>query len=443
MVWNPSGSDEVHVDTTQWSVKMPWEVRMDNGRHCVYKKGTNEKMSCYETHGEALEYVAALYAKEGGKMSEAASYLINMETVILSEGDSKWVHALPFGEYTHPVFGKIKIDMPRAQKFAESVKTKVRGIEPSINLNHDNTSPDGAAGWVKDADVRNDGLWLFVEFVKDTAQKVRDKKFKYFSIEYASKWTSPEGKEFSDVILGGALTNRPFMKNLVPINLSESVISNSFDLVSAIKATKGEETHMDEKDLNAIIDGVTAKLAEKFTPPKPEVKPTPTPITKLEEVEELRKFAEDNPMAKKLFSYFEQQSHEIAENKQLVRATQVDTKLAEFEHAKLSLTPAAKELAREIMLSLPDELTTKFHEFLESVRTAQTFMVELGERSGSGIRRGLSVSDKSSTQRFMELAEQIRLAEKCDYITAVEKAASQDPDLYEGYRLGDGAPVSA
>lgn len=452
-VWNPSGSGNVHVDqvipgvSVGWS-NMPYEIRPVNGRFCVYKQGADKSFGCHDTRGDAEKQLAALYASEGGKMEETTSYIISMDAVTLSEGNgtSTWLHALPLGSYKHPVYGIIDVTVDRVKRFADSVKNKIRGIDPSINYNHDNESSVGASGWVKDAQARSDGLWLFVEFITEAAQKVRDKKFRYFSIEYANKWEDPQGKQFEDVVVGGALTNRPFIKNLVPINLSEGVIDNAFDLVSAITGKPSEqlkdvkETHMDENDLQKIIDGVTTKLTEQFSTKLTSKTEETNPIAKLEEIEELKKLAEQNPIVKALLKQFEHQATSIVEQTKLMRETQVDAKLAEFDNSNLMLSVPAKELAREIMLGMPDDLRNKFWEFMEMTRSSQSFLVELGERSNSGVRRGFDLGEKSATQIFTERTNTLIAAEKIDYLAAVERVAAEDPNLYERYRQGDGAP---
>ena len=64
---------------------------------------------------------------------------------------ASWIHALPIGEYDHPVYGKMNFTPARIRKFAASVKDRVRGIVPDIDYDH--KAQDGkAAGWVKDAD---------------------------------------------------------------------------------------------------------------------------------------------------------------------------------------------------------------------------------------------------------------------------------------------------
>jgi len=43
---------------------MPWEIRQDNGRYCVYKEGDSDSLQCYDNEAEAKDYLAALYASE-------------------------------------------------------------------------------------------------------------------------------------------------------------------------------------------------------------------------------------------------------------------------------------------------------------------------------------------------------------------------------------------
>ena len=142
----------------------------------------------------------------------------------LSDGvNEQWVHALPLGEYEHPLHGKLTFTPERIKRFVQSVKDRVRGIDPDIDYDHklDASKGNKAAGWVKDAEERENGLWLLVEWTKQAAEEIRDKAYRYFSTEYADTWKDATGKEHADVVLGGGLTNRPFMKNLDPINLSE------------------------------------------------------------------------------------------------------------------------------------------------------------------------------------------------------------------------------
>src|ERR1700704_2942963 len=106
-------------------------------------------------------------------MTDSLVYLIDASVLSFDETNvnASWVHALPIGSYKHPIYGTIDVSMDRAKRFAESVVNRIRGtVDPSINYEH---VQGEASGWVKNAEARSDGLWLFVEWVKEAADKIR------------------------------------------------------------------------------------------------------------------------------------------------------------------------------------------------------------------------------------------------------------------------------
>src|SRR5689334_15458589 len=115
-------------------------------------------------------------------MPQKMGYLVDLSTVQLSDGDSpsSWIQAMPLGKYQHPVYGEIDITPDRVQRFADNVKNKVRDTDLDIDYDHKATTGE-AAGWVKDAEARADGLWVFVEWTKSAAQKIKERAYKYFS----------------------------------------------------------------------------------------------------------------------------------------------------------------------------------------------------------------------------------------------------------------------
>ncbi|MET0466936.1 MAG: phage protease [Chitinophagaceae bacterium] len=361
-----------------------------------------------------------------------ATYLIDVSALEFSEAnkDACWVHALPIGVYKHPVNGDIKIDSSRAKRFAEGVVKKIRGVDPSINYVHDNNN--GAAGWVKNAEARDNGLWLFVEWVKDAAQQIRDKKWRYFSSEFVDSWEDPKGQKFQDVILGGALTNRPFMKNLVPVNLSEATVDNAFELVSSVTGTpldalKGGNDSMELTE--AQVNDIVAKLAEKMKPAAP-AKPDPAQLD-LSEVTELKELAEQNPLVAALLSQVQATGTSIVETQKKLVETQIQAKLAEFDNSKLVLTPVAKKQVYDLLVAMPTELHEPFWGLLTNLKKSQSFLVELGERAGASVKLN---GGETATKRFTEMVNKLMANDKLSYADAVTQAASNDRSLYNEYR---------
>lgn len=365
-------------------------------------------------------------------MTYQASFLVDLNGIALSEENGKnssWVHALPLGSYKHPIYGTIDITADRVKRFADSVVKKVRGIEPSINYNHNNN--DVAAGWAKNAEARSDGLWLFVEWTSDAVTKIKEKAYRYFSAEFADVWEDSQEQKFMDVILGGALTNRPFMKNLVPVNLSEATLDNAFELVAAVQGTtvdslKGGKTEMTPEEIQKLVaDAVAAKLAEN--PPAPA--PTNNNID-LSEVQELKALAEDNPLVAALLGKVQEQGVSIVETQKQLRETEIATRLAEFDRSKLVLTPVAKKLVHQLLSEMPYEQHDAFWQLMDHMRKSQSFLVDLSERAGVNVKYGV---DRSPAKVFGELVNK-ELATGMSYPDAVSKVAADNPELYEQYR---------
>ncbi len=364
------------------------------------------------------------------------SYLIDVSTLNFADtsADAGWVHALPVGSYKHPLYGSIDISMDRVKRFVDSVKNKVRGtVDPSINFDH----KDGeAAGWVKDAQVRTDGLWLFIDWVKDVADKIREKKYRYFSSEFLSKWTDPQGKEHTDVVVGGALTNRPWMKNLVPINLSEATWDQAFDLVALatgkeLDTLKGgnEPMPITEDDRKAIVADLTTNLKELFA-----AKPTETPAapeTKLSDIPELVALAAENPMVKVLIDTVERQNTHLAESAKAMKDRDIAMKLSEFDRSKIVLTPVARQQVINLLDAMPTTLHEQFWMLLTEMRKGTSMMVELGERAGATVNYG---TVKSAVVEFNEAATKLATERKISPADAYSIVSQEQPALWERYR---------
>lgn len=401
-------------------------------------------------------------------MDKNVLYVVDLNTVTLDEviksdgakETASWIHALPLGEYSHPIFGKMKYTADKIRAFADSVKTKVRGIDPSINYIHGVNGGDGeAAGWVKDADARPDGLWVFVEWTKDAAEKIKTKAWRYFSAEYQDKWTDAQGKEHADVFFGGALTNRPYMKNLLPINLTETTVDSMLGLAELITAerakaassntsttllvpetTASEEVDVDLKKyieaLGLPAETTEAELLAKLSELKPPgtagpIKPAAPVVPKVNLSEELTKLAEENPMVKALIDTVDAQNKALTEHNVALREADVDRRLAEFDRSKIVLTPAAKDLVHDFAMDLPVALTDRFWEILEKMRTTTSMLVELGERAGNSVRYGRA---KDPVSMFMDTANSMATAQKITLSEAMEQLAKTEPTMYNEYR---------
>jgi len=398
-------------------------------------------------------------------MPQGFTYWTDVSGQQLSDDSTQWVHALPVGEYEHPIYGKLRFTMDRITKFADSVNNKVRGIDPDIDYDHKLDPAHGkkAAGWVRMAEARDNGLWLLVEWTQAAAKAVKDREYRYFSTEFVDKWRDAKGNEFEDVVLGGGLTNRPFIKDLVPINLSEVVGSdskeNKMDRTQLIKLLKLSDDATDEDIEQAISklgeggtpdlskleltvdnDGkVTAKDSDGKTvevgtveAPKPKEKEEPSA-----EEAELAQLAEKNPAVAKMLSEHQSLKEDVTTLKTATRLSEVTTQLSDLgkDHKK-ALPPVVQNKLRTVMVQLPKSLSDELAEAMVELMKVGT--VELGERTPKGKDGSKGAGD--IVTRFLSEIDRIQKEykeendEKLPYRDAVDEVCLNDPELYADYQ---------
>lgn len=371
-----------------------------------------------------------------------ASYRSELSAITLDEGSNKsWIMALKTGTYQHPLFGEIAVPMDRAVRFAENANKQVLGKQLDIDYDHKAQRMD-AAGWVVATEARADGVWYQVEWTDEAALKIKSKAYKYFSAEFADSWTHPEtGMTHSDVLFGGGLTNRPFIKGMVPVNLSESeALAAKLDEEIPVPTGDGGATNggsMDPKVLKAIqmalklsegtseddtLVAVVAKLAD----------PAPAPVVE-SPAADLVKLAESNPLIARLLADQQTSEKRLAEMETAMQFAEVKTILHDVDaDTTTAITPAVKELAEPLMLKLPKrergELTAIMRKFAEGVGT-----VKLGEQGGTD-PAARSDAHGDAVKQFTDLVAQIEREDKLPYKQAVNAAIQRQPRLHDAYR---------
>jgi phage I-like protein len=393
-------------------------------------------------------------------MTIRAGYWVDLAGLTFDEASTgTWIQAMPMGAYEHPTYGTITIDAPRVQHFADNVNNKVR--EQQLDIDYDHKAQNGeAAGWVKQADARADGLWLLVEWTKTAAQKIQEKAYRYFSPEFVDEWTHPKTKQkYQDVLFGGGITNRPFLKDILPINMSEV-----FEAARLGEFQKQEGKGMDPKKLRELLglseaatdEQVTAKLNELKTPQAPTQAQIDEALKARDEAAEaaaklneknalpddLKKLAESNPAIKKLTDMFEAQATILATQSKTLAETQVALKLSEIDSTVVKLNEQAKEKGYAFPPATIEEVRKLLTEapskaFADQVVAAfeklgTTGLVKLGEIGGNS---GGDHKDADSIKTFQEAVKAAQKAnEKLDYADAVSKVSAEQPQLFEEYR---------
>lgn len=154
------------------------------------------------------------------------------ETPSLDGGNEIWIEALPSRIYHTPQYGPVEITKDKLARFVTNFNNNVRGQEVATDFDHgmDRAKGNQASGWYREFAVRpslsdptNQSLFARIELTDDAAKELREKKWKYFSLEWDDDWMDNQGVTHSDVVIGGGFTNRPIAKNVMPINFSEEM----------------------------------------------------------------------------------------------------------------------------------------------------------------------------------------------------------------------------
>lgn len=160
-----------------------------------------------------------------------------LETAITSipqvdGGNEVWIEALPARIFHTPQYGPVEVSTTKLQRMIKNFTDNVRGQEIAMDYDHgmDRAKGNQASGWFREFAIKPSSddptqasLFARVALTDEAAREVKDQKWKYFSLEWDDAWMDNDGAVLSDVIMGGALTNRPVAKKIMPINFSEAL----------------------------------------------------------------------------------------------------------------------------------------------------------------------------------------------------------------------------
>lgn len=126
------------------------------------------------------------------------------------------------GTYKHPLWGDIEVTEAGNQEFVENFNGQVYQEHVPIDAEHE-TKLSGAVGYLKKLAMNDDGsIEATVEWTERGTKLIEDDSYKYISPEWFEQWTDPAtSKEYTNVLVGAALTTRPFFKGLRSLVASE------------------------------------------------------------------------------------------------------------------------------------------------------------------------------------------------------------------------------
>lgn len=359
-------------------------------------------------------------------------YVFDLRHVELSEtGDGTgqtWLQIMPLGTWQHPVHGKINITPDRVERFVKNFNDNVRDTDLDIDYDHKEFDTK-AAGWIKElADRGADGLWALVEWTASAWRSLRDREYRYFSPEFVDEWEHPRThQKFKDVLFGGAITNRPFLKGILPINLSELGLNHNLGVqmneqlrqfAELLGVTLSEEDN--DETAGEKINAAVKKLQEK---------PAPVVTAKEEEDAELKKLAESNPAIAKMLARNEENEQRLEALETANRLSETSTKLAECKSEKYALPPAVTEALKPILSKVPIKLAEGVFTALSDL--VKTGLVPLGATPTPSTNREEA---GASVQKFHDEIAKLTTGDNAkSYADACLEVAATQPDLWDAY----------
>lgn len=199
------------------------------------------------------------------------------------------VQVLRVGKFNHPEYGFFEITPQTLAEMKQNFDARTRGIDICFDYYHD--SEKDAAAWVKQLSLEDDGttLWAEVDWTEPAAQKLAHRELRYFSPDFASQWTDPEsGKKYRNVLFGGGLTNRPFVKEMSPIVAHEKegkeMKTELEQLRDQVKTLSEEKTALEQKlaSVPAPSEGTGDEKAKQIADLKAEIAALQTKLQALE-----------------------------------------------------------------------------------------------------------------------------------------------------------------
>jgi len=386
-----------------------------------------------------------------------------------------WIQVFPYDEWDHPLYGKTVMTPDKAGKLVRHFYEGARGIEVTTDYEHGEDAAKGgkASGTIRKVEARNDGLWCGVEWTPTARKEIADGEWRYFSGAFFEEYTrQPDGEKFECVLDGGGLTNKPWVKGMMPVNLSELVVEKEATVADEPKSEVVEKEHSEPgsgaggepQPRETGEHGKGEQGTRGSDPSAPDEQPSVTEA-KIREalgldddddlataIDEL--IAEVAPIREAVKSHSERKTFAEqfpAEAKRLARLEKYerDQQAKAFSERYVDVQVDDKSTGKgfsALALQKIEEFYKKFSEQSATLADVQdvldtigsTGLVDYADHGSRQFKEGVTVEDKDAPKLFAEKVAAKMEEDKMDYRTAVETAATENPELFNQYQAAYG-----
>lgn len=322
--------------------------------------------------------------------------------------------------YKHPWFGKIEFNSKVLGQFMQNFRDNVLGVDIALDISH---KPDaGAIGWFTDlVDKGAQGLWAVVEMTDEGMDLVRQRKFKYISPEFATRWKNPRtGEAHDNVLFGAAVTNRPFLKDMDALLVFDDQV---VPLESLDLSDEGGEQNMDPKIYELL--GLSADADDAVVLSTIEALVTASQSSQ-EEDDKHKQFAE----------MFPDQAKQLADMQTRLQEATVNELLTDWTSRAHSLPPVVLDDVRDFRILLTGESAERFDALM--AKLTETGTVPLSLKGSTNASEDAEGAEEDPTLEFAEIVEG-HVTAGMSYAEAMTKAAKENPELARKY--SEDAPV--
>ena len=360
------------------------------------------------------------------KACEGFNYLVS-----LSE-NSNLVEIMRTGNWKHPSYGDLEITDNTLDNIIINFNDKVRGVDIAIDLEHGESSYKGeAAGWIKKLEKKNGRLLAEIDWTKLGKEKLKDKIYQYFSPEFKFVYQDAEtGKVYNNVLFGGSLTNRPFIKKMSPVMLSEDIDTNYCEYIELNK--KEDENNMNPELIKAL------KLDEKATEDQiiEAVSKLQESNVKLDELSNtVEQLTNDNKGLKKENETLTTKLSEATKSKSTVeedniklseRVKEIESQLLNAEWEKVSSIALSEGKLTQKMLPVYEKSFKVDPEGTKEMMKVLEPVIDLSEKGTSTGSEGTT-----NTQLFEQEVVKYMSENKVDYNQALVAVERNNPQLFK------------
>lgn len=241
------GEGESGVSAYYFPRKHGWADATETARSWCDKHGGT-------FHAMTGKKAAVFYIDEGPAISM-------VEATTSRDGGTVWHELVPMGDFDHPEYGEFNITEETIAEMIERFNSgaPVAGGIPIDEKGDHSMRAEGAYGWIRSLEARDNSLWGEIQWTPDGVEAVDSKRFKYISPRFFVGETN--------FIKAAALCTRPFFNQQPELQVAASEyieVENQPRQETGHTQTLGGTTMaLSEKDARSQYEEVHGELSDE------------------------------------------------------------------------------------------------------------------------------------------------------------------------------------